>query len=332
MALTFGGLTLRVQRTPAGPRYLTDDPRTEPIAWLVNSFVTGDMPGLPADVAAGRKVSGPMLRAEPADAEHVDRLGGVWLDLTGTELGTDNYLVSMDFTGDQLVVPRQVLVDAVRALDDAARTGDYEADWPPEDVPADAPATTDWWLTPEDDDTPTALAVVESLAAVDSLAASIDALERTGAPADAVDASAKRRLLLTDLDRLGLLAERGFAARRRLLGTWGLDTLLDYNSAGYHLARYATSAAREHAGLAPVAGAPGCAVSVDWFRLGDQPPPPGFTEHSWTAHCEALLAHHPSPEDGGSGELHVRFGAGRLLLRWRTDDGVRPVLVAAAVT
>jgi hypothetical protein len=346
--VTVGGVPLAVRQDPDGPRFVTLDDRTEPLARIVNNAVDGTLPDLAARVAAGDEVHGPMMWLAPATEEQRRAWAPAWRELGGEEPGPDAYYLALAFSRDRLVVPRPALIEAIEWLSgrpepppdasgtdasgpDASGTGTSGLGATGPD--AAAASGTDpgpWWELPADDE-----ATRAALTALEAEAAAIDALEASGRPADAVTASAKRRTLLPELDRLGFHTDAGWDRRRRLLGTWGLDTLLGYHSAARQLSEYAAGPARAAAGLAPVATSRDCAVSLDWFRLGHSDPPPAYTETGWTAHCEALLSANAARLSGGSGEIYARqftdAGPRVLRLAWRTDDGIVPLLLSAAL-
>jgi hypothetical protein len=152
-------------------------------------------------------------------------------------------------------------------------------------------------------------------------------------PEDSAEASAKRRVLLVMLDQYGFFdPERQPGLRRGLWqGPW--TAVGSVRAAAQSLTEYLSSPQRarfnpEQVNRKPdAAGAP---ISIDWFRF-PSPTPDLFEDPLvWTSWCEAWLRaariEDPSP---GRGEVFAQLAGRWCRLRWRTDDGRTPALLAA---
>jgi hypothetical protein len=146
--------------------------------------------------------------------------------------------------------------------------------------------------------------------------------------AEGARSSARRRLLLAQLEAAGVLEAGHGAVRSRWLEAWAFDSLLAYQQAAMALADYSGSNGRERvfAGLARSMPAQ-AHVSLDWFRQ----PEPGAPEAggaTWTAICEtAVLAH--AGEGSDAGRIFLEEAGTRYVLDWRREDGVTAVLASA---
>jgi hypothetical protein len=115
--LTAGPLTVRMERTPAGPMLVGDDPATEPLSFAVNATLGGVLEGLGDRLLAGESMSRAgvyVLHASEVDGPPPG--AGNWRALTGTEAGPDSYVVGAEFLPETLLVPREVLVEILTQL------------------------------------------------------------------------------------------------------------------------------------------------------------------------------------------------------------------------
>jgi hypothetical protein len=160
-----------------------------------------------------------------------------------------------------------------------------------------------------------------------------------------VEASARRRVLLVELEVAGLfdpdvgvqivlgnaLAAADWHAgecRRRY------PLLLAYHDAARALLAYLLSDVRARRQPTAVAAARrdprvrGAPVSLDWFRR-PTPHPPELDRLDWLAVAERHLAAARVTPTGGGGEVFLRAAGAWWVLEWRTDDGVTPALVGS---
>jgi hypothetical protein len=290
--LVAGGLRLPLEPTPAGPLLSTSaDAALEPLAWVVNAAVTGDLPELRECVQRGEDAVIQGLSAvRPQPGDDVDEAAARWRGLTDAEPGDDAYLVGTSFGTGSLLVPRRALLEVLDALERVrAAPGGGEVD-------------------------------AEELDELERRAAELDrrAAPPPRSPDEAGAVSAARRFLLMALDQAGVTdAEREVDPGHRPL-------LRAYRNAARARAEYGRSA--ERAQLVRDAGPP--RVSLDWFRRPSPRPNPLEAPFHWLATCEGTLLA-ADLGDAGAGEVFLRHRDGWWSLAWRADDGVTPVLVGA---
>jgi hypothetical protein len=167
----------------------------------------------------------------------------------------------------------------------------------------------------------------ELITNLEERAAELEVLARARTPATLAEESARRRVLLLDLEAYGLLEPENAVRKQTWLGRWSLPLLSDYRRAADLLRRYLASAERARrvkaGGASSLIGAP---VSVDWFRL--RPDDPGDdTSFAWLAELEA--AARPPTLTGGEGDVFVPLDGRMYKVRWRMDDGSHAALVSA---
>jgi hypothetical protein len=164
---------------------------------------------------------------------------------------------------------------------------------------------------------------------LDEMAVALDTAQASAkTPDERADVTAKRRILLEELEEAGLLDETREHEKREWLEGWRMPTLRDYVDAALALRRYYASATRATYTLPPPpARLLDGGVSLDWFRL-PSPTPADATPDTWLAFCEHVL--HSNELSGVSGEILSKVGRRWYQIRWRRDDGEHPAVVAAA--
>jgi hypothetical protein len=167
----------------------------------------------------------------------------------------------------------------------------------------------------------------ELLANLEARAAELDAMARARTPSSVADESARRRVLLLDLEGYGLLEPSNATRKLTWLGRWSLPLLADYRRAAELLRRYLDSP--ERARRVNATGAPslvGAPVSLDWFRLRHDDP---GDEASFARLAELEAAARPATLVGGEGDLFVPLDGRMYKVHWRMDDGSHAALVSA---
>src|SRR3982750_36845 len=96
--LTVGGFSLPLVDAPGGPLLASAGMPWEPLAWVVNAALTGDLPQVPGALARGEGFATQgfhMARPDPAD--DLSALRARWREWAGTEAGDDVYLLGAAF-------------------------------------------------------------------------------------------------------------------------------------------------------------------------------------------------------------------------------------------
>lgn len=165
------------------------------------------------------------------------------------------------------------------------------------------------------------------LRALELRAAELDAMTATARTVEERAAeTARRRVLLIELETAGLLDRAHRAGSREELRRLSLPVLLGYHDAAGQLLDYLAGEVRrkaiEDATPRAVRGAP---VSLDWFRQRASQPPPEHDLDEWTALGEWLLA--GFAVEGQEGEFGSQLGSYWYRVVWRADDGYTPALL-----
>lgn len=144
-------------------------------------------------------------------------------------------------------------------------------------------------------------------------------------------ASARRRVLLAELEEAGVLDEARLIDKIYWLRTWGLGAMVPLAEAARDLWGYLRSEVRRvqvGASEPPPARLLEARISLDWMRA-PPPVPRGWDAFSWLALGERLLIRHAPPPAVASGRILVVQGTVRAELLWRREDGERAVLHGA---
>ncbi|MFT3843285.1 MAG: hypothetical protein QM723_40250 [Myxococcaceae bacterium] len=293
--ISSGELELELEQTPFGPLLASPPGNSalEPLIWVVNGVVQGDLEGLESKLTRGETCTDGSVTAR-VEADGICALSVSWRETP-------------------FRVRRQVLLDVLAQLSRLRA----KAPKPP------AP----WVFRPEALGTDPHPDEREMLAQLELRA---EELERLAAGAKSVDeragVHALRRLLLAELDAYGLLTPRFSQHRLRCLDEWKLPRLASYQRAAVALAVYQHSAERSHR-LGPATASEPRRVSLDWFR--DSPAtPPDWSAADFLAFCERSLRD-ARGVTGQEGQLFVHQGGRRVTIDWRCDDGVHACVVSA---
>ncbi|MFP2929653.1 hypothetical protein ACLESO_31535 [Pyxidicoccus sp. 3LG] len=128
MVLNVAGMELPLKENPGGPllstSYEKDDPR-ETLAWVVNTAVTGGLPGLEEALSRRERLVIPqgmsVSPVEPEDITPAEELR--WLRLGRSLLeGEEVWRLTTTFTPSSLVMPGRVLLEVFRKLSELRRT------------------------------------------------------------------------------------------------------------------------------------------------------------------------------------------------------------------
>jgi hypothetical protein len=291
--VTAAGLSLPLISTGDGPR-LDDRGELEGLATVINGFLNGVIPDLRDRVRAGEEASGGGLYAvELPDVLDPAVEGEVWRRLTGAELGDDAVMVGSSET-PSFTLPRAALLEILdRMLDLRAMEAEHS-------LLARAVASR-----------PGAPGRAEELARLEERVRELEAMT------DPAEAFARRRVVLIEMDALGVLSA-GAKVDEELRA---YPVLAGYHAAARRLRAYLASGERR--ALLPEArpsGPLGAPVSLDWFR---QDLPPTFER---TAVGEAMLAA-SHPEDTLAGRFFAQWTGRWYEVVWRRDDGETPALL-----
>ncbi|WP_437311336.1 hypothetical protein [Sorangium sp. So ce388] len=252
-----------------------------------------------------------LTRPEPERRALAERRWQAW---TGLPPSDDLYLVQAGYIEHPVSITRAALLslhDQLDALNRAYRAGG-PGPMPDPDLPA----------PPEPDRFQLHLA--------EGIARDLDTLDAEITPDNAGAAAAKRRVLLVDLERLGLLDEALRARNDAAVEALWFPTLRGYLEAAFAIFDYLKSPERRAAmPSAPPFLIVGGPVSLDWFRLGP-PIPPRSSPHLFLAFCEDTLTleNLVSPFPLGQGDF-LCIAEHRYRIAWRKDDGVHPALLSA---
>ncbi|HYO68244.1 MAG TPA: hypothetical protein VEU33_19405 [Archangium sp.] len=257
-------------------------------------------------------------RPDPQYDPHYDNLAVLkrrWKAWTGLDAGDDLYMVGTNFEGEDVPIPRSALL----ALYDELVAMNQRRPWVPPTPPGPESEPTD--------ESPDLLTRAE----LESTASGLDELDVTISDVDsAARASAKRRVLLTDLQRTGLLDEDRAEHNLRLVPSVRYPTLRGYIEAALSLHAYLRCPERQT--LPDPAPFPivGGLVALDWFRLG-VPTPEGSTPNIFLSFCEDVFSLELQLQgdfEGGQGVIFTRAERWYELV-WRKDDGIHPALLTA---
>jgi hypothetical protein len=323
--IKIGGLNILLVQTPSGPILSVKDHWLEPLAWVVNSALTGGRAtGLIDVLERGEDLIEEGLyatRPEPDDP-FVEEAKARWREWTGNDADDDIYVVGTTFTDHEVAIPRLALIEILTKLTERQ----HHTTLPP--IP--------WLFRPNPISPDPGRGEEEIMRDLERRAIELDTLEKKAAETDtssvelAATISAKRRFLLLDLNSAGLFHESQERSKSVWLTTWQLHTLLGYFEAARKLLAYFSSVDRRRyipdAGPEPVVGA---RVSVDWFRVPKNPPE-GFRPEQWLGYCESIFMTATSTE-GYEGDMFVHEGKLRFQLYWRKDDGITPALVRSTL-
>ncbi len=208
----------------------------------------------------------------------------------GNVLADDAYAVDVTFLAQPFVYPRSVLVALVDAL---LR---YRAAPPSPDISDDP------------------------LAPLEAIAREVCVNPRAAARV--------RPTLLAGLKASGVLDPHDLSLLIEELDRRDLPTLGTYVRSVVALQEYGRSV--ERAAHLPSTSSDWLkiGVSLDWFRLGTLTPP-GYLPYHWLAFCERALVDVSELPPTQEGEVYTGGPDGIVVVLWRRDDGIRPVVIAA---
>jgi hypothetical protein len=309
--MTVGGLTVNLQSTSAGP-ILEVAGAQEPLAWVVNAALAGDIPDMPGHLERGENALAEVaiFAARPNAQHNLAPLLNRWKSLTGRDAGDDVYLVGASFLEDKFLIPRSVLQELLNRLIDLRKN--YPLLNGTEPPSAEKEQRMRW--------------LEQRAAEVDALA---DAAR--GDEAHKGEIARKRRFLLFDLFATGLLDADRAAEKLHWLQAWGLTRLTGYFDAVLKLHDYYHSETRfkfnPEADIPNILAGP---ITIDWFRL-NVPVPPDSTPERWTGFVEAVLTS-LLPLEGENGKLLSHVGEQWYEIYWRKENVLTPAVFYAEVS
>ena len=124
MVLKINNLSLPLKSTSTGLLLLIEDEFFEPIEWIVNSAVIGQMPELALSLARGEEIFIKELYAiHPVPDEDLSEAEARWRKLTANEAahaldGQELYILGTSFTDHEVVLPRKTLLQIIKALEE----------------------------------------------------------------------------------------------------------------------------------------------------------------------------------------------------------------------
>ncbi|HET6763222.1 MAG TPA: hypothetical protein VFH27_06110 [Longimicrobiaceae bacterium] len=301
MVLKAGGIALPTVDTPFGPLLSTDGGPGEPVAWLLNQAATGAAPGLLDALERGDEVYLPDLYARrPRPDEDLWPARRRWMDWAGATLPHDAYVVGADFLQGVAVVPRATLLALLhRLLQERQSAPNPPAPWLFRPDPI-------WHEPAPGEDAP--------LRSLEARAAALDSADDPS--------TAERRELRTAMEAAGVTTDAFVDEKERALIAWGMPVLASYAAAGRAMRTYLRSPERRAWDAPPDPPR----VSLDWFRSSATAPSAAEGAASLVDAERAIVG---AELVGEAGELSWPRPEGAWRLRWRRDDGVHAMLVAA---
>ncbi len=144
--------------------------------------------------------------------------------------------------------------------------------------------------------------------------------------------SARRLLLLAEIEEAGLLERTLGTEKLYWLRVWGLPGLASVAAAARDLWDYFRSPERaRHLGEPPPVRLIGTRVSLDWMRA-PAPIPTGWSSELWLAVVERCLRDFEPLPPGAKGQLMVAQGRVSAQVLWRREDGEHPALYGARLS
>jgi hypothetical protein len=119
MVLKVHNLSLPLKETTTGPLLSIEDEFIEPLEWVVNSAVIGDIQQITEALACGENVfiHQQLYAVRPTLADDdLSEARARWRELTGFDPGEDVYVLGTGFTYHRVVLPRQTLQEILQAL------------------------------------------------------------------------------------------------------------------------------------------------------------------------------------------------------------------------
>lgn len=322
MVLTVAGLSIPTESTSAGLLLANTNPYLESLVWFINIAVTEEIPHLRERLENREDLIFQELFAKYAKPDR-DLTAGAnrWLALTGNELGTDVYVIGIGFSEYSTYIPRPVLLellDLVLKLRETSSVVD-----PSQGQNQSTADVTD--ETASDSLTESLMRDLEERARMLD-----DLVKQPPSPELGAIESAKRRVLLIELDNAGFFNPTQVARLHNQLELWNLPTLQSYYHATIELHAYYNSPERQQLISTPqpesILKGP---ISVDWFRRLNHTPI-GYTPFDWLSQCEQIFENR-QVNSGGAGEIFTRINRKLTLLVWRVDDGIYPKLLRAEI-
>jgi hypothetical protein len=301
----------------SGPFLSIENKDLEPLAWIVNDLVKGDLPDLLVRIKNGESFHNNSLYvSRPSQNQHAQNLRIKWKQLTNAEAGDDVYIVGTTFTQNELLIPRKILQEVIDELIKLR-----EQPLPP----------STWLFRPEPYQTTPTNFEMTHIKELEEKANYLDKLDEVDVSIEEMaTVSAKRKFLLIELEAAGLLSETGWREKRSWLSVWQLRNLISYFDAALDILAYFRSDERKK--LFTDAAIPGSIlggpVCIDWFRCKLGYTPPGYNAYAWLAECECLLSE-SSNKKGGTGEIRIRENGRWYQMLWRKDDGITPAVLAS---
>ena len=216
MVLKVSNLSLPLKWTPTGPLLFIEDKFLEPIEWIVNAAVIGELPQFAEATARGEDVVyGELYATRPMPDEELSEDRARWRELTGFDPGEDVYVLGTGFTYHEVVLPRKTLQDILQALEKK------RAEFPEPPFP---------WLFRLD---PYYLCPAEGeqelVRKLEERAVAFSCMQPPSRQMDGAELKATRKKLLRDLEAAGIFSEAYSKEKQEWLERWGASKLLTYH-------------------------------------------------------------------------------------------------------
>ena len=217
MVLKVNNLSLPLKWTPTGPLLSTQDKYLEPIAWIINPAITGQIPDFADKLARGEDISlVHRFAVRPAPDELLPEDQMRWKELTGSELGEDVYMVGTTFITHDVILPRQTLLSIFQAL------LKKRAEFPEPPFPW-LFRSKPYYVTPTTGEEELVRKLEKRAVAFKKLLCSEQTEESVA------EIATIKKALLRDLEAAGLFSKAYSKQKQLWLEKWGCSTLLTYH-------------------------------------------------------------------------------------------------------
>ncbi len=212
MVLKVNNLSLPLKWTPTGPLLFIEDKYLQPIEWIINSAVIGEIPQLTDHLARAEDAfTEGFFAVRPPSEDVLPKDWARWRELTGEELGEDVYMVGTTFT-HEVVMPRKTLLQIIQALEKK------RAEFPEPPFP---------WLFRLKPYffSPALEGERELVCELEKRAQAFGRMQKE----DAADETTRKKLL-DDLQAAGVFSEVYSKQKQEWLERWGAEKLLIYHT------------------------------------------------------------------------------------------------------
>jgi len=227
MVLKVNNLSLPLKWTPTGPLLFIEDKFFEPIEWIVNAAVIGEIPQLADSIARGEDVvMEQRFAVRPMADEDFSEARTRWRELTGSDPGEDVYVLGTGFTYHEVVMPRKTLLQIIQALEKK------RAEFPEPPFPW-LFRLKPYFFSPAEGERELVCELEKRAQVFGRMQACVDEGSKEQANESSPQARqalcATRKKLLDDLEAAGLFSEVHSKQKQEWLERWGAMKLLTYH-------------------------------------------------------------------------------------------------------